>query len=136
MLQELAREGNAMGVKLSELPQINAALSAATAWAKSAASAAAPPSLRATHAKRPALALVCAMGPNYGVLLSCNASATDNPCEAACPGHDHTLCSQTLLLLINIEGLVTGQPSSAGVQSRDRQSPAAALTGPLSWSIG
>ena len=47
-----------MGVKLSELPQINAALSAATAWAKSAASAAAPPSLRATHAKRPALALV------------------------------------------------------------------------------
>ena len=59
MLQELAREGNAMGVKLSELPQINAALSAATAWAKSAASAAAPPSLRATHAKRPALALVC-----------------------------------------------------------------------------
>ena len=50
-----------MGVKLSELPQINAALSAATAWAKSAASAAAPPSLRATHAKRPALALVCTL---------------------------------------------------------------------------
>ena len=47
-----------MGVKLSELPQINAALAAATAWAKSAASASAPPSLRATHAKRPALSLV------------------------------------------------------------------------------
>ena len=47
-----------MGVKLSELPQINAALAAAMAWAKSAASASAPPSLRATHAKRPALSLV------------------------------------------------------------------------------
>ena len=58
LVQELAREGNAMGVKLSELPQINAALAAATAWAKSAASASAPPSLRATHAKRPALSLV------------------------------------------------------------------------------
>lgn len=56
-----------MGVKLSELPQINAALSAATAWAKSAASAAAPPSLRATHAKRPALALVRSFstGPHH-----------------------------------------------------------------------
>lgn len=58
LTQELARQGNAMGVKLSELPQINAALVAATAWAKSATSAAAPPSLRATHAKRPAMALV------------------------------------------------------------------------------
>lgn len=57
-LQALAGEGNATGVKLAELPQINAALAAAQAWAKSAASAAAPPSLRATHAKRPALSLV------------------------------------------------------------------------------
>ena len=62
-LQALAGEGNAMGVKLAELPQINAALAAAQAWAKSAASAAAPPSLRATHAKRPALSLVrCCRG--------------------------------------------------------------------------
>ncbi len=78
--QALAGEGNAMGVKLAELPQINAALAAAQAWAKSAASAAAPPSLRATHAKRPALSLV---RRRRGVLVLVLASA------AACSAGFH-----------------------------------------------
>ena len=54
--QDLAEEGNSMGVRMGSLAQVNTALTSAQAWAKSAAAASAPSTSKAPYSRRPPIA--------------------------------------------------------------------------------
>ncbi len=58
LVQDLAEEGNSMGVKMGSLVQVNTALTSAHGWAKAAAAASAPSTANAPYSRRPHLAQV------------------------------------------------------------------------------
>lgn len=57
-MQDLAEEGNSMGVKMASLVQVNTALTSAHGWAKAAAAASTPSTSKASYSRRPPLAQV------------------------------------------------------------------------------
>ncbi|CAL8461880.1 g1411 [Coccomyxa elongata] len=57
-LEDLAEDGNSMGVKMGSLVQVNTALTSAHGWAKAAAAASAPSTANAPYSRRPHLAQV------------------------------------------------------------------------------
>jgi hypothetical protein len=72
--QDLAAEGNAIGVKMTSLAKVNSALAAAHNWEKAAAAACAPTNNRIPYVTRPSIEEVLTLHSAQQFLLTtaCN----------------------------------------------------------------